>query len=104
MAQNKLFVGNLGYTVDEAQLRTLFSRYGDVTHIAMIKDRDSGQPRGFAFVTFAAQRAAEQALEQNGRELGGRPLKVSVAIERDAHEGGRPNAGRPGGNRRLRRP
>jgi RNA recognition motif-containing protein len=96
MAQNKLYVGNFPYTVDEAQLRSLFSSYGEISEIAMIKDRDTGQPKGFAFVTFASQQAAEKALEQNGRDLSGRPLKVSVAVEREARGGGGGGGGRGG--------
>lgn len=99
MQQNKLYVGNLTFSVDEAQLRALFSPYGEISEIAMIKDRDTGQSKGFAFVTFSSQQGAEKALEQNGRTLSGRPLKVNMAMERDSHGGGR----RPGGGRPQRR-
>ena len=96
MAQNKLYVGNLPYTVDEAQLRDLFSAYGDISDLALIMDRDTGRPKGFAFVTFATQQGAETALELDGRDLGGRPLKVNMAMERSG--GGRAGGGgRPGG-------
>jgi RNA recognition motif-containing protein len=57
-------------------------------------DRETGRPKGFAFVTFATQAAAEKALELNGRDLGGRALKVNVAMERERTGGG---GGRPGG-------
>ena len=96
MQQNKLYVGNLPFSVDEAQLRSVFSAYGEISELAMIKDRSTGEPKGFAFVTFASQQAAEKALEQNGRDLGGRPLKVNVAVERETRGGGR--VGRPGGS------
>lgn len=101
MQQNKLYVGNFPYSVDEGQLRSLFSTYGEISDLAMIMDRDTGRPKGFAFITFAAQQSAEKALEQNGRDLGGRPLKVNIAQERDARggggggRGGRPGEGRP---------
>jgi cold-inducible RNA-binding protein len=96
MAQNKLYVGNFPYSVDESQLRALFSTYGDITDLALIMDRETGRPKGFAFITFASQQAAENALELNGRDLNGRPLKVNMAMER---EGGRTGGGggRPGG-------
>jgi|APLow6443716910_1056828.scaffolds.fasta_scaffold925277_1 cold-inducible RNA-binding protein len=94
MAQNKLYVGNFPYSVDEAQLRALFSTYGDITDIALIMDRETGRPKGFGFITFATQAAAEAALELDGRDLGGRPLKVNMAMERDSRSGG---GGRPGG-------
>jgi cold-inducible RNA-binding protein len=94
MQQNKLYIGNFPYSVDESQLRALFESYGDITDLAMIMDRETGRPKGFAFITFATQQAAEKALEQNGRDLGGRPLKVNVAMERERTGGG---GGRPGG-------
>lgn len=97
MAQNKLYVGNFPYSVDESQLRDVFSGYGDVTELSMIMDRETGRPKGFAFITFASQQAAEKALEQNGRDLGGRPLKVSMAMERERGGGGGGRGGRPGG-------
>lgn len=98
MQQNKLYVGNFPYSVDEEQLRSLFSEYGEITELAMIMDRETGRPKGFAFITFETQQAAEKALEQNGRDIGGRPLKVNMAMERDSRGGGgRPGGRRPGG-------
>ena len=97
MAQNKLYVGNFPYSVDEAQLRSLFSTYGDITDLALIMDRETGRPKGFAFITFASQQAAENALELNGRDLGGRPLKVNMAMEREGGRSGGGGGGRPGG-------
>lgn len=95
MSQNKLYVGNFPYSVTETELRSLFSNYGQINELAMIMDRETGRPKGFAFITFATQQSAEQALEMNGRDVGGRPLKVNVAMER---EGGRSGGGgRPGG-------
>ncbi len=93
MQQNKLYVGNFPYSVTEDQLRGLFSEYGQITDLAMIMDRETGRPKGFAFITFASQQAAEKALEQNGRDLGGRPLKVNMAMERDSSRGPRPGGG-----------
>ncbi|TAN13067.1 MAG: RNA-binding protein [Burkholderiaceae bacterium] len=100
MQQNKLYVGNFPYSVDEAQLRTLFEPYGEISELAMIMDRDTGRPKGFAFITFASQEAAEKALEQNGRDLGGRPLRVNVAMEREPHGGA---GGHRGGGSRYPR-
>lgn len=97
MQQNKLYVGNFPYSVDEAQLRDLFSAYGQISDLAMIMDRETGRPKGFAFITFATQQAAEKALEQNGRDLGGRPLKVNMAMERDSRGGGGGRSGGGGG-------
>lgn len=99
MQQNKLYVGNFPYSVDEDQLRDLFSEYGEIEDLAMIKDRDTGRPKGFAFITFASQQAAEKALEQDGKDLGGRPLKVNMATEKPSR-GGRGGGGGGGGRNR----
>jgi len=97
MQQNKLYVGNLPFSVDEAQLRELFSAYGEISELAMITDRDTGRSKGFAFITFASQQAAEKALEQDGKDLGGRNMRVNIAQEREKKGGGR--GGRGGGPR-----
>ena len=96
--QNKLYVGNLPFSVDEAQLRAVFAPYGEISELALIMDRDTGRPKGFGFVTFASQAAAEKALEQNGKDLGGRPLRVNVATEKPRTGG--PRGGGGGGGRR----
>ncbi len=97
MQQNKLYVGNLSYAVDESHLEQLFSTYGSVDEVALIKDRDTGRSKGFAFVTFNSQEAAEKALEQNGKELEGRTLRVNHARERNDRGGNRSGGG--GGGR-----
>ena len=89
MQQNKLYVGNLPYTVDDAQLRDLFAKYGQIDELAVIMDRDTGRPKGFAFITFATQQAAEQALVENGKDIGGRAIRVNIAEERKPRGGGR---------------
>ncbi len=88
MQQNKLYVGNFPYSVDESQLRELFAEYGEISELALIMDRYTGRPKGFGFITFANQAAAEKALELNGRDLGGRPLKVNIATEKPRGNGG----------------
>jgi len=80
--QNKLYVGNLPFSVDEAQLRELFASYGEISELALIMDRDTGRPKGFGFITFADQQSAEKALEQNGKDLGGRALRVNIATDK----------------------
>lgn len=97
MQQNKLYVGNYPFSVDEAQLRDLFSDYGDISELAMITDRDTGRSKGFAFITFATQQAAEKALELDGKDLSGRKLRVNMAQERDKKGS---NRGGRGGQRR----
>ena len=86
--QNKLYVGNFPFTVDEAQLRGIFAQYGEISELALITDRDTGRPKGFGFITFASQQAAEKALEQNGKDLGGRALRVNMAVDKPRTGGG----------------
>ncbi|GAB4347826.1 MAG: RNA-binding protein [Immundisolibacter sp.] len=88
MQQNKLYVGNFPYSATEDDLRALFEQYGQISDLAMIMDRDTGRPKGFAFITFATAKAAESALEQNGRDLNGRPLRVNMAMERASRSAG----------------
>ena len=88
MRQNKIYVGNFPYNVDEEQLREIFSEYGDIDEVALITDRDTGRSKGFAFITFAVQHAAESALAKNGSLLDGRPLKVNMAMEKSGRGGG----------------
>ncbi|MFT4564071.1 MAG: cold-inducible RNA-binding protein [Gammaproteobacteria bacterium] len=94
MQQNKLYVGNFPYSVDEDQLRDMFSPYGEIEELALIMDRETGRSKGFAFITFATQQAAESALEKNGIDLSGRALRVNMAQEKS---GGGGRGGRRGG-------
>lgn len=87
MQQNKLYIGNLPYAIDESKLDKIFSSYGDIDEIKLIRDRETGRSRGFAFITFAMQHAAEKALEQNSREIGGQAIKVNMAKERGSRGG-----------------
>ena len=80
--QNKLYVGNFPFSVDESQLRGIFSQYGEISELALIMDRDTGRPKGFGFITFANQQSAEKALEQNGKDMGGRALRVNMAVDK----------------------
>ncbi len=95
MQQNKLYVGNLPFSATQAELEEAFSAYGELEEVRLITDRDTGRSRGFAFVTFATQLAAESALEMNGKPLDGRNLIINIAKERTGGRGG----GRGGGRR-----
>ncbi len=76
----KLYVGNLSYNTTEDQLKTLFGGAGTVTSVALIKDRDTGRSKGFAFVEMASQADAENAIRMfNGYSLDNRELKVNKA-------------------------
>ena len=87
----KVFVGNLSYRTSEAQLGRFFSEVGEIRSVTMPVDRESGRPRGFAFVEFASDEQAEMAVTvYDGRTLGGRPLSVRMAEDREARHRGRP--------------
>ncbi len=80
----KIYVGNLPYNTTEDELRNLFSQAGTVASVALIKDRDTGQSKGFAFVEMSNQSEAEKAIQTfNGYSLGNRPLKVNMARPRE---------------------
>ncbi|HLK09811.1 MAG TPA: RNA-binding protein [Candidatus Binatia bacterium] len=87
----RLFVGNLPYQCEEGQLRALFEQDGrQVEEIRIVADRETGRPRGFAFVELASDEQAQAAVSAlNGKPFGGRPLTVSEARERGSG-GGRP--------------
>lgn len=92
-----IYVGNCPYDVTEDQLRDLFAAYGEVEKVNIITDRDTGRPRGFAFVEMTEASAAEAAIKGvNGTDLGGRALNVNEARpKRDGGGGG--GGGRRGG-------
>ena len=87
--ESKLYVGNLPYSTTEDELRNLFSQAGTVASVALIKDRDTGQSKGFAFVEMSNQVEAEKAISMfNGRSMGQREMKVSLARPREERGGG----------------
>jgi RNA recognition motif-containing protein len=97
----KLYVGNMSYDTTEEQLRTMFAQAGTVVTVDMIKDRDSGSPKGFAFITMSSQADAAKAITMfNGKEVGGRALAVNTARPREERpSGGRFNNNGGAGNR-----
>ena len=85
----KLYVGNLPFSATEADLRELFETHGSVESINVITDRETGRPRGFAFVEMSDAADASKAMQAlDGRDHGGRNLKVNEANERPARGGG----------------
>jgi len=85
----KLYVGNLPFSATEADIRELFEAHGSIESINVITDRETGRPRGFAFVEMSDGESATKAMEAlDGRDLGGRNLKVNEAKERPARGGG----------------
>jgi len=96
-----IFVGNLSYQTTQEDLQQAFSQYGGVERVNIVTDRDSGQPRGFAFVEMTERRDAETAIAQlNGAEMNGRALNVNEARPKPAGGGGGASTGgapKPGG-------
>ncbi|HTJ47196.1 MAG TPA: RNA-binding protein [Kofleriaceae bacterium] len=86
----RLYVGNLSYSTDGEDLRALFATKGEVTDVHLVMDRDTGRPRGFAFVTMGTGTEAQKAIaELDGATLDDRQLRVNQAEDRKAPGGGR---------------
>lgn len=82
---SKLYVGNLSFNTTADALRAAFEAFGDVTDVMIPNDRESGRPRGFAFVTFANEEDSKMAAEKlNGTELDGRTLTINEARAKEA--------------------
>jgi RNA recognition motif-containing protein len=95
---NRLYVGNLSYNTSQADLEAFFAAAGEVREVAIPTDRETGQPRGFGFVTMGDASAANAAISKlNGATLDGRVLKVNEAQERSPRGGG--GGGGGGGGR-----
>jgi RNA recognition motif-containing protein len=93
-----IFVGNLSFNTSEQDIRSLFEAYGTVDRVSVVTDRDTGQPRGFAFVEMSNNSEGDQAIAAiNGHEVGGRALNVNEA--RPKGEGGGGGRGGGGGYR-----
>src|SRR3954466_12216195 len=89
MSNNKLFVGNLPFNTVENDLHTTFAVHGTVLEAKLMTDRESGRPRGFAFVTMSTQEEAQSAIDAlNGHHVDGRALTVNVAKPREERSGG----------------
>jgi RNA recognition motif-containing protein len=88
--ETKLYAGNLSYETTEEDLRTLFSQAGTVESVDLIKDRDSGRSKGFAFVVMGNQSELEKAIQMfNSYNLNQRQLKVNIARPREERSRGR---------------
>ena len=89
MSQNKLYVGNLSFNSTESDINEAFGAHGTVTSVNVIMDRDTGRPRGFAFVEMSNDQEAQSAVQAlDGQDLDGRSLKVNIAKPREPRSGG----------------
>ena len=94
----KLYVGNLAFETSSNDLQTLFAQAGTVESVALIEDRETGRSRGFGFVEMSTKEEGAAAVAQfNGKDLGGRTLKVNEAKPREDRGGN--GGGRNGGSR-----
>jgi len=84
----KLYVGNLPFSANEDTVRELFAQCGTVETVSLINDRDTGRPRGFGFVEMSNADASRAVQSLNGKDFGGRPLRVNEAQERSGGGGG----------------
>ena len=103
-----IYVGNLSYEVTEADLQEAFETFGQIESVKIIKDKYSGQSKGFGFVEMPNNADAQSAISgMNDKDLKGRPLKVNTARPRTENRGGRGGfggdrrGGRQGGGRRY---
>jgi RNA recognition motif-containing protein len=93
-----IYVGNLAYNATDEELRSAFEAFGQVTSVKIVRDRDSGRSRGFAFVEMEDGEGAQNAVAQmNGRDLNGRNLVVNEARPREQGGGGGGGGGSRGG-------
>lgn len=98
--ESKLYVGNLSYSTTEDDLRTLFAQAGTVKSVSVIKDRDTGRSKGFAFVEMGSSDEAQKAISLlNGQAFQERSLKVNVARPREDRPRGGGGFGGPRGDR-----
>jgi len=84
---NKLYIGNLAFSVNSENLSQLFTKYGAVESVKVITDRDTGRSKGFAFVEMSTDDAANKCIEDlNGREFEGRAMNIAIAKPQERRE------------------
>ncbi|MCX5923548.1 MAG: RNA-binding protein [Candidatus Dependentiae bacterium] len=97
--QQTIFIGNLAFSTDKNELQDAFGKFGIISEINIPTNRETGQPRGFAFVKFETEDAAKEALSMDGQELNSRSLKVNIAHGKKESFAPRSGAGSTGGSR-----
>lgn len=98
---NKIYVGNLPFSVDEQELHQMFEEYGEIESANLIIDRATGRSKGFGFVSFKDKSAMSKALALNDTETNGRKLRVNEAREREEGDRGGDRRGSGGGRDRY---
>ena len=86
-SQNKIFIGNLPFKTDEDAIRQLFNNFGEILEVAIPKNRETGRPRGFAFVSFDTENSAKDAVSLHDTEVDGRQISVKIAENRESRGG-----------------
>jgi RNA recognition motif-containing protein len=81
---NKIYMGNLPFSYKEQELTEVFSKYGNIEDVFLVRDRNTKRLKGFGFITFDTAEAAQAALEMDNQELGGRVIKVAMAKEKQS--------------------
>lgn len=94
--KNVVFVGNVSFGLDKDQLAEIFSKYGNVIEVSIPLNRETGRPRGFAFVKFDSDSSAQEALAEDGKEHDGRNIRVNIALGKQ--EGTQSRGPRTGGS------
>jgi cold-inducible RNA-binding protein len=82
MNNKKIYVGNLSFNTTKDGLTEKFSEFGELVDVKVIENYETGQSKGFGFITFESEDGAQAALEMNGQELDGRPLRVNIAEDK----------------------
>lgn len=96
--QNKLYVGNMSFNITQAEIEAAFGEFGTVRSVSIVTDRDTGRPRGFAFVEMGTDAEAQAAINgMDGKSLDGRQLTVNAAKPRENRGGGGGGGGGYGG-------
>ena len=95
----KIYVGNLPFTATDAEIRTLFAEHGTVESVSLPTDRETGRPRGFGFVEMNRADASRAIQNLNGKDLGGRALRVNEAQDKPRSGGGGGGGMRSGAGR-----
>ena len=84
LSMTTIYVGNLPFSATETDVRSLFEQHGAVQSVKLVNDRETGRPRGFGFVEMSSSDAQTAIQHMNGFDMGGRPLRVNEAREREA--------------------